>query len=137
MAAQENFDSRRVAVGEKFCRDNERLLQGGLWAEVTIAYNDIAEDDYAFFVEELRPIQLSRFDFDRYREASEAFDRDEWLDVILRSVGLEPAELSQRVKFHFIARLAPLVESNFNFIELGPAAPASPASTVSSRLSRR
>ena len=119
-AALENFDSRRVAIGEKFYRDNERLLQGGLWAEVTIAYNDIDEDDYAFFVEELRPIQLSRFDFDRYCEASHAFGRDEWLDLILRSVGLEPGALSQRVKFHFIARLAPLVESNFNFIELGP-----------------
>lgn len=119
-AALENFDSRRVAIGEKFYRDNERLLQGGLWAEVTIAYNDIEEDDYAFFVEDLRPIQLSRFDFERYCEASQEFDRDAWLDVILRSVGLEPSELSQRVKFHFIARLAPLVESNFNFIELGP-----------------
>ncbi|MCG5531554.1 WYL domain-containing protein [Halorhodospira halochloris] len=57
---------------------------------------------------------------ERYCESSQDFDRDEWLDVILRSVGLEPRELSQRVKFHFIARLAPLVESNFNFIELGP-----------------
>src|SRR5207247_5752971 len=46
--------------------------------------------------------------------------RDEWLDVVLRSVGLEPAKLSQRLKFHFVARLAPLAEPNFNFIELGP-----------------
>ncbi len=119
-AALENFDSRRVAISEKFYRDNERLLQGGLWAEVTIAYNEIEDDDYAFFVEDLRPIQLSRFDFARYCEGRESFSRDEWLDVILRSVGLEPNKLSQRVKFHFIARLAPLIEPNFNFIELGP-----------------
>ena len=119
-AALENFDSRRVAISEKFYRDNERLLQGGLWAEVTIGYNEIEEDDYAFFVEDLRPIQLSRFDFDRYCEGREAFSRDDWMDVILRSVGLEPTRLSKRVKFHFIARLAPLVEPNFNFIELGP-----------------
>ncbi|MCG5496104.1 BREX system Lon protease-like protein BrxL [Ectothiorhodospira variabilis] len=119
-AALENFDSRRVAISEKFYRDNERLLQGGLWAEVTIAYNDIEDDDYAFLVQELRPIQLSRFDFDRYCEGREAFSRDDWMDVILRSVGLEPSRLSKRVKFHFIARLAPLIEPNFNFIELGP-----------------
>ena len=119
-AALENFDSRRVAISEKFYRDNERLLQGGLWAEVTIAYNEIEDDDYAFFVEDLRPIQLSRFDFDRYCEGREAFSRDDWMDVILRSVGLEPSKLSKRVKFHFIARLAPLIEPNFNFIELGP-----------------
>lgn len=119
-AALENFDSRRVAISEKFYRDNERLLQGGLWSEVTIAYNEIEEDDYAFFVEDLRPIQLSRFDFARYCEGRAAFTRDEWLDVILRSVGLEPGKLSRRVKFHFVARLAPLIEPNFNFIELGP-----------------
>lgn len=119
-AALENFDSRRVAISEKFYRDNERLLQGGLWAEVTIGYNEIEDDDYAFFVEDLRPIQLSRFDFDRYCEGREAFSRDDWMDVILRSVGLEPTRLTKRVKFHFIARLAPLIEPNFNFIELGP-----------------
>ncbi|WP_419307805.1 BREX system Lon protease-like protein BrxL [Chromohalobacter israelensis] len=119
-AALENFDSRRVAISEKFYRDNERLLQGGLWAEVTIGYNEIEDDDYAFFVEDLRPIQLSRFDFDRYCEGRDAFSRDDWMDVILRSVGLEPTKLSKRVKFHFIARLAPLIEPNFNFIELGP-----------------
>lgn len=119
-AALENFDSRRVAISEKFYRDNERLLQGGLWAEVTIRYNEIEDDDYAFFVEDLRPIQLSRFDFDRYCEGREAFNRDDWMDVILRSVGLEPTRLTKRVKFHFIARLAPLIEPNFNFIELGP-----------------
>jgi ATP-dependent Lon protease len=119
-AALENFDSRRVAISEKFYRDHERLLQGGLWAELTIAYNEIEDDDYTFFVEDLRPIQLSRFDFSAYCEGREQFTRDEWLDVVLRSVGLEPAKLSQRVKFHFIARLAPLIEANYNFIELGP-----------------
>ena len=119
-AELENFNSKRIAIGEKFYRENDRLLEGGIWAEVTLAYNDIDEDKYAFYVEDLRPIQLSRFDFERYAEGRQAFSRDEWLDAILRSVGLEPAKLSQRVKFHFIARLAPLVESNFNYIELGP-----------------
>lgn len=119
-AALENFDSRKVAISEKFYRDNDRLLQGGLWAEVTIAYNEIEDDDYAFYIEDLRPIQLSRFNFDQYCEGRQSCFRDEWLSFILRSVGLEPGKLSHRVKMHFVARLLPLVEPNFNFIELGP-----------------
>jgi ATP-dependent Lon protease len=119
-AALENFASQRIAIGEKFYRDNDRLLEGGIWAEATVAHNDIDADNYAFYVEDLRPIQLSRFDFEQYGEARAEFTRDEWLDVVLRSVGLEPSKLSKRIKFHFIARLAPLVEANFNLIELGP-----------------
>lgn len=119
-AALENFNSQRIAVSERFFKDTERLLEGGIWAEVTIAYNDIDEDDYTFYIEDMRPIQLSRFDFDGYAEGRKAFSRDTWLDIILRSVGLEPTKLTQRLKFHFIARLASLVEPNFNFIELGP-----------------
>jgi len=119
-AALENFNSQRIAISQQFYRDNDRILEGGIWADVMIAYNDIEEDDYAFYIEELRPIQLSRFDFDRYAEGSQEFNRDDWLEVILRTVGLEPAKLTERQRFHYIARLAPLVEPNFNFIELGP-----------------
>ncbi len=119
-AALENFASQRIAIGEKFYRDNDRLLEGGIWAEVTIAHNDIEADKYAFYVEDLRPIQLSRFDFAGYCEGRSQFSRDEWLDAVLRSVGLEPGKLSRRLKLHFVARLTPLVEANLNFIELGP-----------------
>lgn len=119
-AALENFNSQRISIGQKFYKDNDRLLEGGIWAEVTVVHNEIEEDDYAFYLEDLRPIQLSRFAFDQYAEGRKTFTRDEWLDVILRSVGLEPSKLSHRVKLHFILRLAPLVEANFNFIELGP-----------------
>lgn len=119
-AALENFASQRIAVGEKFYRDNDRLLEGGIWAEVTIAHNDVDADQYAFYIEDLRPIQLSRFNFEAYGESRNQFSRDEWLDAVMRSVGLEPSKLTKRLKFHFIARLAPLVEANFNFIELGP-----------------
>ena len=119
-ASLENFNSQRIAIGEKFYRDNDRLLEGGIWAEVTLAHNDIEDDDYAFSIEDLRPIQLTRFDFDRYTEGRAAFTRDEWMAAVLRSVGLEPNALSQRVRMHFIARLAALVEPNYNYIELGP-----------------
>lgn len=119
-ASLENFNSQRIAIGERFYRDNDRLLEGGIWAEVTLVHNDIDEDDYAFSIEDLRPIQLSRFDFERYTEGRAAFSRDEWIAAVLRSVGLEPAKLSKRVQMHFIARLAALVEPNYNYIELGP-----------------
>jgi len=119
-ASLENFNSQRIAIGEKFYRDNDRLLEGGIWAEVTLSHNDIDEDDYAFSIEDLRPIQLTRFDFGRYAEGRAAFTRDEWVAAVLRSVGLEPSKLSKRVQMHFIARLAALVEPNFNYIELGP-----------------
>src|SRR5919198_1395652 len=101
-AALENFNSQRIAIGERFYRDNDRLLEGGIWAEVTIAHNEVDADDYAFYIEDLRPIQLSRFDFERYREGRQEFTRDEWLDIILRSVGLEPTRLSKRLKLHCI-----------------------------------
>src|SRR6188508_2441553 len=74
-AALENFNSQRIAVAEKYYRDNDRLLEGGIWAEVTVAHNDIDDTDYAFYIEELRPIQLSRFDFDGYVSGRREFTR--------------------------------------------------------------
>ena len=119
-ASMENFNSQRIAIGEKFYKNNDRLLEGGIWGEVTLCHNDIEEDDYAFYIEDLRPIQLSRFDYAAYCEGRTKFSRDEWLDIVMRSVGLEPTKLTNRVKFHFLSRLSSLVEANYNFIELGP-----------------
>jgi ATP-dependent Lon protease len=119
-ATLENFGSRRIAIPEHYYRNNQRLLEAGIWAEVIVAYNEIEDDDYAFYIEEMRPVQLARLDFEGYVEGRREFSRDEWLDTILRSLGLEPSRLTQRQKMHTIVRLAPLVEPNYNFIELGP-----------------
>jgi ATP-dependent Lon protease len=119
-ASLENFNSQRIAIGEKFYKNNDRLLEGGIWAEVTICHNDIEEDDYAFYIEDLRPIQLSRFDYSAYCDNRANYSRDDWINIVMRSVGLEPSKITKRVKFHFLARLATLVEANYNFIELGP-----------------
>jgi ATP-dependent Lon protease len=119
-AAMENFNSRRIQISEKFYRDNDRMLEGGIWAEVTLGHNDNPEDDYAFYIEELKPIQLARFDYDKFCAGRTSFSRDEWMTVILRSVGLEPTRMSKRLQFHFLCRLIPLVEANYNFVELGP-----------------
>src|SRR6056300_1722104 len=77
-AEMENFGSNRIAINEKFYKDNEKLLEGGVWAEVTVGYNEIDEDDYAFYIEDLKPIQLSRFDFNRFLEGRKNFTTDEW-----------------------------------------------------------
>ena len=120
-ARMENFNSSRIAINERFYKgENDRIFEGGIWAEVTVAHNDVEDDDYAFYVEALKPIQLSKFNFDSFVEGRSKFTRDEWLDVIIRSFGLEPQGMTKRLKFHYLARLAPLVESNYNLIELGP-----------------
>lgn len=132
-AAMENFNSSRIAINEKFYAENEKLLEGGIWAEVKVAHNDVEDDDYAFYIEELKPIQLARFNEQQFLTARSSFTRDEWIDVILRSVGLNPAIMDNpppeirakfpsglRLKLHFLARLIPLVQSNYNFLELGP-----------------
>lgn len=120
-ARMENFNSSRIAINERYYKgENDRIFEGGIWAEVTLVHNEVEDDDYAFYVEALKPIQLSKFDFEGYVEGRAQFTRDEWLDVIIRSFGLEPGWMTKRIKFHYLSRLAPLVESNFNFIELGP-----------------
>jgi ATP-dependent Lon protease len=120
-AALENFDSRKVAISEKYYKDNDRLLQGGLWAEVTICIQRHRRR---------RLCLLHRRSSSRFSSADSTMTGivkdgmlstvNSWMDTILRSVGLEPSKLSHRVKMHFITRLIPLVEPNYNFIELGP-----------------
>ncbi len=119
-AELQNFGSTRAAINERHYKDNQRLLEGGLWCEVTLGYNAVEEDDYTFYVEDLRPIQISRFSYEDYVKMRKEFTRDEWRNVILRSVGLEPEQLTVREQLHFLARLIPLVEQNYNFLELGP-----------------
>jgi ATP-dependent Lon protease len=119
-AEMQNLGSKRIAINERHYRENPRLLEGGLWCEITLGFNPSEEDDFAFYVEEIRPIQVSRFDFEAFVSGRQQFTRDEWMDALLCSIGLEPQGMSQRLKFHFLARLAPLVEQNYNMIELGP-----------------
>src|SRR5438552_17557887 len=76
-AEMENFGSRRVAINERYYRENQRLLEGGLWCEATVAYNPVEEDDYTFLIDDLRPIQISRFDFDALVAGRAKLIRDE------------------------------------------------------------
>jgi ATP-dependent Lon protease len=85
-----------------------------------VAYNPVEDDDYTFYIDELRPIQISKFSFEAFCEARKQFTSEEWLTVVLRTLGIEPSSLTRRTQFHFLARLFPLVEQNYNFLELGP-----------------
>ena len=130
-AEMENFASKRIAINPNFYQENEKLLESGIWAEVTLAYNEIQEDDYAFFIEDLRPIQIAHFDEQKFFRGREHFTTDEWIDVLIRSIGINPNWLAERsrkllgdkngrrLKFHILSRFLPLVQSNYNSIELG------------------
>lgn len=119
-AEMQNFGSKRIAINERHYAQNSRLLEGGLWCEVTVAYNDVEDDDYAFFIEDLRPIQISRFSYEDFCAARDEFSTEEWQQVILRTIGLEPEVLKPREQLHLLARLFPLIEQNYNYLELGP-----------------
>jgi ATP-dependent Lon protease len=122
-AEMENFGSRRIAINDSLYRGNPRLLEGGLWCEVVVGYNyepGEDEDDHTFLIQELRPIQVSRFDFDSFIKERSQFSTDEWRALILRSIGIEADNLTLRQQMHYLGRLLPLVEANYNFVELGP-----------------
>jgi len=130
-AEMENFASKRIAINPNFYQQNEKLLESGIWAEVTLAYNEVEDDDYAFFIEDLRPIQIAHFDEQKFFRGREKFTTDEWIDVLIRSIGINPDWLAERsrqlkgdkngrrLKFHILSRFLPLVQSNYNSIELG------------------
>lgn len=118
-----NFGSRYVHVPEDIVYKYDRLLQGGVWAQVDLVYND-AEDEgrsaRPFYIEALKPIQVAAFSTDDFRQGRGAFTRDEWLDLIVRSVGMEPTHFDHRLKLFIVTRLIPMAERNYNLVELGP-----------------
>lgn len=113
----------RVRIADKLVDDNERLLTGGFYAEVTLEYDAVIaeENGNAFGIKEIRPIQLSKRNvLDVMSEARESFNSDEWKDFLLRSIGLEPSALTSRSKDAILLRMVPFVERNYNLVELGP-----------------
>ena len=121
-AAMDHFGYAKIHVPDEFYRRYERLLEGGIWAIVDVEFR-MSEDGSKgspFHIADLRPIQLARFDLDEYIEGRQCFSREEWIDLLLRSVGLEPALMERRLKMLLLTRFIPFVEKNYNFIELGP-----------------
>lgn len=117
-----SFGSNHVHIPEELVYKYDRLLGGGVWCQAELMYS--ADDDETlkrpFFITSLKPIQIAAFDLAEYAEGRSRFSRDEWLDLIIRSIGLEPAGLSLRQKLLTLVRLIPMAERNYNLIELGP-----------------
>jgi ATP-dependent Lon protease len=119
-----SLNLRDVRIDDQLVRDNERMLTDGFYAEVTLAYDGIIAQEKGgrpFGVSALRPIQMSKADvLDIYAKARRSFSTTEWIDFLLRSIGLEPAAFGDRAKRVVLLRMVPFVERNYNLIELGP-----------------
>jgi len=96
-------------------------MAGGIWCIISLSYAfEEGSKSSPFCVEELKPIQLPNMDMQEIFTARQAFTKDEWMDMLIRSTGMEPTQFNPRVKWHLLARLIPFVENNFNMCELGP-----------------
>ncbi len=117
-----NFGHSYVHVPDHYVRDFDRLLTGGIWAQVDMRfeYDEDSKGKFPFWIDKLTPIQLATFDLEEYRRLRGEFTTDEWIDLMVRSMGYEPSVMERRLKLLFLCRLLPLCERNFNMIELGP-----------------
>ncbi|MCA3011284.1 MAG: protease Lon-related BREX system protein BrxL [Myxococcaceae bacterium] len=113
-----------VRIDDQLVRDNERMLTDGFYAEVSVTYDGVTAQEQGgrpFAIESLRPIQMSKSDvLGVLAKARASFTTKEWADLLIRSVGLEPAAMSERARRVAILRMVPFVERNYNMVELGP-----------------
>jgi ATP-dependent Lon protease len=110
-------------LDQKAIRDYDRLLMGGIWAQMEIEhqYDETAGGKRSpFWISSLKPIQLVSFDLAEYQQGRTAFTTEEWVDFLIRSIGLEPGHFDHRLKLLFLVRLIGLCERNYNLVELGP-----------------
>lgn len=118
-----NFGHKYVHIPDRYIREYDRLLMGGIWAQVEIrhSYDEEAKGKRSpFWIDSMKPIQLASFDLEEYRDGRRQFTSDEWVDLLVRSIGLEPTHFDRRLKLLFLTRLIPLCEQNYNLVELGP-----------------
>ena len=116
-----NLGLNRVPISDALIREHQKLLSSGVWCILTLAYVPSEERDHIpWMVESLKPIQVSNVDIEEYKGARKQFEKEEWMDVLLQSIGLNPDEFTFRSKLLQLTRLVPFVENNYNLIELGP-----------------
>lgn len=122
-AAFSNLGIKNIPIHPDYVKDYDRLLCGGIWCILRLEYEFIEEDKkntQPIRVRSLKPIQMPHIDMDDLKSGRKAFTKEEWIDVILRTVGMEPEKFTQREKWLLLARMIPLVENNYNLCELGP-----------------
>src|ERR1022692_2992938 len=116
-----NLGVSRIEVNNSYVRKFEKLLVGGIWCIVTLQYRfEENQRTSPFVVSDLKPIQMPNLDMEQLFAGRKGFTEEQWIDALLRSTGMEPTCFKQRVKWHLLARMIPLVENNFNLAELGP-----------------
>jgi len=116
-----NLGLSKVPFSDSFIKKYPKLLTGGVWCIATLGYQVSEEKDVApWVIEKLKPIQISGVDLDEYKELRKEFSTEEWVDLLMQSIGLNPEEFSKRSKLLQLTRLVPFAENNYNLIELGP-----------------
>lgn len=117
-----NLGIKEIPVSEEYPEKYDRLLCGGIWCIVQLEYEYDEEDKFSspIKIAKLNPIQMPHVDINELKEGRKAFTKNEWIDVILRSIGMEPDQLNEREKWLLLLRLVPLIENNYNLCELGP-----------------
>lgn len=116
-----NLGVKGAVISTSFVKKYEKLLAGGIWCIITMEYFfEEGQKGSPFIVNELKPIQMPGMDMEELFEGRRQFTEEQWIDVLLRSCGYEPTQFEERVKWHILCRMIPLVENNFNVCELGP-----------------
>lgn len=118
-----NLGLKNIPISDEYPTQYDRLLCGGIWCIVQLEYEYIEEDKKngtPIRIRKLNPIQMPHVDIDELKASRKAFTQEEWMDLLLRSIGMEPSTLENREKWLLLARMLPLVENNFNLCELGP-----------------
>ncbi len=116
-----NLGLKGIPIGDAVIKEHQKLLSSGVWCILTLAY--VSSDERAsvpWVIESIKPIQISNGDLEEYKQGRKAFTKEEWMDVLLQTMGLNPEEFTFRSKLLQLSRLVPFVENNYNLIELGP-----------------
>lgn len=124
-AQLQNSNIKDGVISDAMVSAHDKMLMGGIWAIIDVEYDAYSKEGatlHPFLIRDIKPIQLSSFDNSKIIEQRNKFSRDEWLNIVLRSCGYEPESegMTKRVKMLLLSRLIPMVEANFNFVELGP-----------------
>jgi ATP-dependent Lon protease len=116
-----NLGVSGAEIPTSFIKKYEKLLAGGIWSIITMQYfYEEGQRGSPFIVEDVKPIQMPGMDMEELFAGRTNFTEEQWIDVLLRSCGYEPTQFEERVKWHILCRMIPLVENNFNVCELGP-----------------
>jgi len=117
-----NLGIKGVEVSSVWVKQFDKLLGGGIWCILQMEYYRDEEErgSSPFLIQDVKPIQMPNMDLDEIIEGRKQFTKDEWIDVLIRSTGMEPTRMEPGLKWHLLERLVPLVENNYNLCELGP-----------------